>query len=102
MHQRHSRGAVDLGGAYGSTPTATHTPSDRRGIRPGGARPQVLWAVRPLTVRGGRLVAVRLQDGKLDVRFVAANDGLARWVPADRVLTPRQEQLWVSVSKFIR
>lgn len=60
--------------------------------------PQTLWASRPLSVRAGRLVAVRLLGEELRVGMATA-DGL-RWVRAESVLTSARAQMWVASSTF--
>ena len=59
---------------------------------------RTLWASRPLTVRAGRLVAVRLRKGDLQVAL-ASGDGL-RWLRPEAVLTDAQAQRWARNSKF--
>lgn len=59
---------------------------------------QTLWASRPMTVRDGRLVAVRLRGDDLQVSL-ASVDGL-RWVRPESVLTDAQARRWTSISTF--
>ena len=60
---------------------------------------QTLWASRPLAVRAGRLVAVRLRGDDLQVALASA-DGL-RWVTPLSVLSDAQAQRWASTSSFV-
>ncbi len=66
--------------------------------KPEKRRVQTLWASRPLTVRAGRLVAVRLRGDDLRIGLATA-DGL-RWVSPDGVLTVSQAEAWVKASRF--
>jgi len=93
--------------SYIRTPRAAVAPpllDDDRGPaaqRPAGnahGRAQTLWASRPLPVRAGRLVAVRLQGEDLRVGL-ATPDGV-RWVRPEAVLTTAQAQAWVATSEF--
>lgn len=59
---------------------------------------QTLWASRPLAVRAGRLIAVRLRGEDLRVGL-ATPDGV-RWVRPEAVLTGAQAQAWVATSEF--
>lgn len=59
---------------------------------------QTLWASRPLSVRAGRLVAVRLLGEELRVGIATA--GGLRWVRAESALTSAQAQMWVASSTF--
>lgn len=59
---------------------------------------QTLWASRPMTVRAGRLIAVRLRRDDLRVA-IATVDGL-RWVRPESVMTAAQAQRWTSTSSF--
>lgn len=71
-----------------------HRPADTR-------QPvQTLWASRPLQVRVGRLIAVRLRGEELQVALVTL-DG-QRWVRADAVLTAAQAERWTRTSQFKR
>ncbi len=92
---------------YTRTPraaVAAPTPADqqqpvRRQIAAGPlAQTQTLWASRPLTVRAGRLVAVRLRGEDLRVGLATA-EGL-RWMRPEAVLTTAQAEAWVATSKF--
>jgi hypothetical protein len=59
---------------------------------------QTLWASRPLPVRAGRLVAVRLRGDELRVGL-ATPDGL-RWLSPHAVMTLAQAEKWASTSRF--
>jgi len=59
-------------------------------------RAQTLWASRPLAVRAGRLIAVRLRGEDLRVGL-ATPDGV-RWVRPEAVLTSAQAQAWAETS----
>ncbi len=59
---------------------------------------QTLWASRPLAVRAGRLIAVRLHGEDLRVGL-ATPDGV-RWVRPEAVLTSPQAQAWAETSAF--
>ena len=67
-----------------------------------GPRPQVLWASRPLNVRAGRLIGVRLKGKSLEVALVAQGTDGPRWVAADSVLTVAQAGVWARTSHFTR
>jgi len=91
---------------YTRTPRAAvpaPTPADqqqpvRRQVVAGCGQTQTLWASRPLTVRAGRLVAVRLKGEDLRVGLATA-EGL-RWMRLEAVLTTAQAEAWVATSKF--
>jgi hypothetical protein len=74
--------------------------ADKRQVSPPAAsanRPtQTLWASRPLTVRAGRLVAVKLRGDDLRVGLTTEN-GL-RWVRPETVLTTAQAEAWTRTS----
>jgi hypothetical protein len=59
---------------------------------------QTLWASRPLTLRAGRLVAVKLRGDDLRVGLTTEN-GL-RWVRPEAVLTTAQAEAWTRTSTF--
>lgn len=59
---------------------------------------QTLWASRPLTVRAGRLVAVKLRGDDLRVGLTTEN-GL-RWVRPETVLSTTQAEAWTRISVF--
>ena len=67
-----------------------------------GPRPKVLWAARPLQVRAGRLVGVRLRGSALEVALVAPGAEGLRWVAANSVLTSAQGEVWARTSEFDR
>lgn len=84
-----------------ATPEAEHDRQSlvRRSLKTN--RPvQTLWASRPLQIRAGRLVAVRLHGEELQVALVTV-DG-RQWVRADAVLTASQAERWVRTSRFAR
>lgn len=96
-HAFYPRAAVAIDRLAGSL-----SPNPEQAVRSTGPRPLVLWASRPLAVRGGRLVGVRLKGTELEVAFVAAvADGL-RWVSASAVLSNSQADLWSKTSTFNR
>ncbi len=59
---------------------------------------RTLWASRPLNVRAGRLVGVKLRGDDLRVGLWTA-DGL-RWVRPEAVLTAPQAEAWTRTSTF--
>jgi hypothetical protein len=61
---------------------------------------QTLWASRPLQVRAGRLIAVRLRGDDLQVAVATING--RKWVRADAALTAAQAERWVRTSRFAR
>lgn len=104
---RTSRAAVAVAPVESSSGNLAHGEEDHR-PRPGtvssskqeGSLVQTLWASRPLTVRAGRLVAVRLRGDDLRVGLAAA-DGL-RWVSPEGVVTAAQAMAWSRMSRFSR
>jgi hypothetical protein len=62
--------------------------------------PSTLWASSPMSVRGGRLIGVRLRDSLIEVALVAHGAEHLRWVPASTVLTERQAAAWLTTSRF--
>lgn len=57
-----------------------------------------LWASRPLTVRAGRLVAVKLRGD--DLRVGLATENGLRWVRPETVLSTTQAEAWTRISVF--
>jgi hypothetical protein len=93
MHTRHSRAAVDTTeGRRPAAPRQSHTL----------AHTITLWAERPLTVRQGRLIAVRLRGEQLQVRLVDRDSGLSIWRSADGLITEYQAEHWAATSRFTR
>ena len=93
MHTRHQRAAVD----------SSEVPSPRRPAAHHSAQLTTtitLWAARPLGVRQGRLIAVRLRGNEVQVRLVDSRDGLSRWCPAEGLITEFQATQWVANSRF--
>lgn len=72
----------------------TTPPAPRKTFHP----TRTLWASRPLSVRGGRLVAVQLRGDELRVGL-ATLDGL-RWVRPESVLSDAQAEAWARRSDF--
>lgn len=72
----------------------TTPPAPRKAFHP----TRTLWASRPLSVRGGRLVAVQLRGDELRVGL-ATPDGL-RWVRPESVLSDTQAEAWARRSAF--
>ena len=66
------------------------------------AQGTTLWASRPLAISQGRLIAVRLTEGRLTVRLVSGGDQGSRWLPAEVMLTPWQADAWAASSEFRR
>ncbi len=96
MHVSYQRAAV-------AAEPATRSTSDQTPPRRDTGKSTVLWASRPLRVRSGRLVAVRLKSScELEVGLVAPDSAQMRWVRADTVLTEPQAELWASTSRFAR
>lgn len=96
MHIRTPRATV----AANSTPLALDTPlTSAAAPRP---HPLTLWASRPLLVRAGRLVGVRLVGGDLQVGLVTDGADRVRWVRAEAFLTDRQADDWVRSATFRR
>lgn len=94
-HIRTPRAAV----AADSAPSALTTPS---APAPRALRPPTLWASRPLRVRAGRLLGVRLVGGDLQVALVADGADAVRWVSAEKTLTERQAEAWARNAAFRR
>jgi len=101
---RTSRAAVAVTSVESSSSHFAHgNGSHRQGSsspKQTGHAVQTLWASRPLTVRAGRLVAVRLKGDVLRVGLATA-DGL-RWVSPDGVMTAAQAMAWSKMSRFSR
>jgi len=95
MHIRTPRAAV----AADSAPPALTTHSTPT---PPAPRTPTLWASRPLCVRAGRLLGVRLSGGDLQVALVADGADAVRWVPAEKALTERQADDWARNAAFRR
>ncbi len=95
MHIRTPRAAI----AADSAPPAQTTHSTPE---PRAARPPTLWSSRPLRVRAGRLLGVRLADGELQVALVADGADAVRWVAAEKALTERQAEDWARSAAFRR
>jgi len=72
----------------------TTPPAPRKASHP----TRTLWASHPLSVRGGRLVAVQLRGDELPVGL-ATLDGL-RWVRPESVLSDTQAEAWARRSDF--
>lgn len=66
------------------------------------SRPQTLWASRPLQVKAGRLIGVRLAGAELQVALVAPGSVHLHWVSVRSVLDERQAERWVRSSDFTR
>lgn len=94
-HIRTPRAAV----AADSAPPAPFTPSNPAHRAP---RPPTLWSSRPLRVRAGRLLGVRLAGGQLEVALVADGADAVRWVLAEKALTERQAEDWARSAAFRR
>jgi hypothetical protein len=92
MHVRHARAAVATDAAPSQIPSTQqrHT-----------AASPVLWATRPLAVRAGRLVAVRLRDGTVEVAYVSSQATALRWVRPMAVMTEAQAEVWRRTSDFV-
>lgn len=69
-------------------------PAPRKTLHP----TRTLWASRPLSVGGGRLVAVQLRGDELRVGL-ATDDGL-KWVRPESVLSDAQAEAWARRSVF--
>lgn len=93
MHVRYPLAAV-----------AGDSPSQPELVRRVSREPQgtTLWALRPLVLPQGRLIAVRLTEGRLTVRLVRGGDQGSRWLPAEVLLTPWQADAWAASSEFRR
>lgn len=61
---------------------------------------RVLWANTALSIRGGRLVGVRLIGRSVEVAFIKQDSDHIKWVVADTVLTDFQASMWLKASKF--
>jgi hypothetical protein len=59
-----------------------------------------LWAERPLQVRAGRLLGVRLTGQRLQVALVANKTGVLTWVQPSSVLSDAQAETWVKSTRF--
>lgn len=93
MHTLYSRAAVDTRRwSLPVVPCHLHTL----------AHTITLWADRPLAIRQGRLIAVRLHGDQLQVRLVDRDNGTSIWRPADGLITEFQAQHWVATSRFRR
>lgn len=90
MHTRHDRAAVDT--------TEARRPAARRSANP--STTLTLWAERPLAVRHGRLIAVRLRGDQVQVRLVDSRSGLSRWSYPDGLISEFQAAQWVANSRF--
>jgi len=80
---------------------ASSQPDDARTTPPAPRKfhpTRTLWASHPLSVRGGRLVAVQLRGDELRVGL-ATPDGL-RWVRPESVLSDAQAEAWARRSEF--
>lgn len=66
------------------------------------ARAPILWASRPLRLRNGRAVAVRLVSGAIEVAVVEPGTSALRWMAADRVMTESQAIQWSKTANFTR
>lgn len=98
MHIRTPNAAVDAAVSPASARATVPSPPS-----PGSAlRPQTLWASRPMPVRAGRLIGVRLATGELQVALVENGATQLRWVRADRMLTDRQAEEWARNAVFRR
>ena len=89
MHTRHSRAAVD-------------TTEVRRPAAPRPTHTITLWAERPLSLRQGQLIAVRLRGDQLQVRLVDRDSGLSSLHPAECLISEVQATHWVATSQFTR
>lgn len=98
MHSRYPRAAVAAQETSSpSTLASQHrSPTDFISSPPG----RVLWATHPLSVRAGRVVAVRLVGQFVEVALVSEGAGNLQWVVADNVLTGFQIEKWLRTSKF--
>lgn len=94
MHTRHCRASVDLSEAPPARRPAT------RHSATSSNTPLTLWADRPLAVRQGRLIGVRLHGSEVQVRLVDSRDGLGRWCPAQGLISEFQAAQWVANSQF--
>lgn len=61
---------------------------------------RVLWAGTALSIRGGRLVGVRLIGRSVEVALIKQGSDHIKWVVADTVLTDFQASMWLKASKF--
>lgn len=95
MHYRRTTRAAAAASSPDSTARDCLAPR-RRG--PGHEPTLTLWATRPLTVPGGRLVAVRKRSDVLRVGLVSSG-GLS-WVRPESALTEAQAQRWAASSRF--
>lgn len=72
------------------------------GRRPAASRQPntiTLWAQRPLTIRQGCRIAVRMRGDQLQVRLVDRDRGLSIWRSADGLTTEYQAEHWAATSK---
>lgn len=83
MHNRFGR-------AYVSAPQATTRPPQQ----PRTSATRTLWALRPWKSPVGRLVAVRLKDGRLEVGVAGSP---LRWVPAEVALSSSDAEKWALI-----
>jgi hypothetical protein len=92
MHIRTSRAAV-------AADTHFHPQNRRPSQRP----TTTLWATRPLALRAGRAIGVRLVGGlDVEVAVVPRGEDRLRWLPASVVLTEKQAEVWVRSTQFRR
>ncbi|WP_207224970.1 hypothetical protein [Rivibacter subsaxonicus] len=92
MHIRTSRASVAVDTPGESKPSSRPANPGRRPAA------QTLWATRPLALRDGRAIAVRLVGDRLEVAVVDATTATIRWRLASSVLTERQATIWANTS----
>lgn len=63
---------------------------------------RTLWATRPLEIRGGRAIGIRLCGTELQVVLIDQNSTSLRWLPAIRVLNEAQAKVWARKSQFTK
>ena len=61
---------------------------------------KTLWASKPLPTHAGRVVAVRINSGMVEVGIVKNGASTLRWKSAAAAMSSAQEKKWLREAKF--